>query len=401
MSGHDPTGRPMLRAVLVGCGGMGQGQARLLAQHAGYDFVAACDRDPEQLGKVVAAHGVNGYDDFAAMLREQKPEVVAITTPNSSHAPLTIMAAEAGVRGVYCEKPMATNLGDARRMVAVCAERGVKLVINHQRRIGPDLLKAKELIDAGAIGDVVLLRGSAAGDVLSDGTHVVDALQWLTGDQSPKWVLGQVYRNVPEPGDLAEGEPAPAGTGDEGRQRGVAPGYRYGHVVETGAMGVWELPDGVRVELFGGEMREPGRVYQDYEVIGTHGRLWRKDDRFVPDNLFITDPEGELVVAKRQGHLLPGPAEPGDDGTAARPGGWRQVDLSATERRDLKIDGYDRFADMIHDGADHPMSGERALRGFEIVMAIYESARLRQRITLPLEQERFPLELMLEAPQGV
>lgn len=44
---------------------------------------------------------------------------------------------------------------------------------------------------------------------------------------------------------------------------------------------------------------------------------------------------------------------------------------------------------------DHPLSAEKALRGFEVVMAVYESARLHKRIRLPLEQEKFPLELMM------
>jgi hypothetical protein len=58
---------------------------------------------------------------------------------------------------------------------------------------------------------------------------------------------------------------------------------------------------------------------------------------------------------------------------------------------------YCLFAQMVRIGAPHPMAGTIALRGFEVVMAIYESARLRRKITLPLQQERFPLELLVAA----
>jgi hypothetical protein len=52
---------------------------------------------------------------------------------------------------------------------------------------------------------------------------------------------------------------------------------------------------------------------------------------------------------------------------------------------------------MVREGVEieHPLSAEKALKGFEVVMAVYESARLHKRIRLPLEQEKFPLELMM------
>jgi len=387
-NGNGQTSSP-LRAVLVGCGGMGRSQARNLDQLDEFDFVAACDRDEEQLAKITEEFGVKGYTDFAAMMEREKPETVSICTPNNSHAPLTIQAAGMGVKGVYCEKPMATNYADARRMVEACRDAGIPLVINHQRRLGSDLVEAKRLIDAGAIGDVLLVRGNNAGDILSDGTHAIDSMQWMTGDQSAKWVFGQIHRT-----ELHQtSKEAGTGTGDEGRHKGVAPGFRYGHVIETGGMGVWQLADGIRVELFCGDLREEGRVYQDYEVIGTKGRIWRKDDRFVPENLFISDVDGgDLEITRDDGHVMPRSVEGGGRGR------WRRVELDIEQRRDLKLDAYQLFAKMIHEeGVDHPMSGERALRGFEILMSIYESARTHRRIQPPLEQEQFPLELMVAA----
>jgi len=57
-----------------------------------------------------------------------------VTTPVGSHAKLVMDAARAGVKGILCEKPLATNLPDAEEMIRICQEKGVKLAVNHMRR---------------------------------------------------------------------------------------------------------------------------------------------------------------------------------------------------------------------------------------------------------------------------
>lgn len=71
------------------------------------------------------------------------------------------------------------------------------------------------------------------------------------------------------------------------------------------------------------------------------------------------------------------------------------MDLIAHAPEDAMTRSYWLFAKMIHEGANQPLSDERALRGFEVVMAVYESEGLRQKIKLPLQQELLPLEVML------
>ena len=239
-------------------------------------------------------------------------------------------------------------------MVAACKENGAKLIVNHQRRMSAVMLRMRELIVEGALGDVYLIRVTNAGDVLSDGTHAVDSMRWLAGDQDVKWVLGQVYRKEP-----------PAG---EAKAPGyhVSGGYRYGHPIETGAMGVFEFASGLRGELLDGEVRFPGRQYQDYEVIGTKGRLWRPGDR------------GELVIQDEKG------------------GGWRPVEIpEAYKARREMTESYREFARMIREGGPHPLSGDSALKDQELVMAVYESARTHARVDLPLQQDAYPLSLMI------
>jgi predicted dehydrogenase len=369
-----------LKTVLIGCGFIGKFQARALKEHPEYELVAVCDVVNEAAQRLATEFGVKAYTDVQAMLKATKPDVVIIGTSTTTHASLTTLAVESGVKGVYCEKPMATNMKDARAMVEICKTHNVALAIGHLRRVCPDLVAAREVIASGAIGDLLLARGDCAGDLLSDGSHLVDSLQWLTGDQEVKWVFGQVNR------DLAA---ARAWIAAKGLKK--EPCTRYGHVVESGGMGVYQLASGVRAEIFCGNAQTEHRPYQSYEIFGTKGRLWRIGDMLRP-NLFMEDAQGgPLAVALNdKSELQPLPCAAGQKGS------WRAVDFRNFDPMGMFPIAFDVFAKMMREGAPNPMSGEISLLGFEVIMAIYESARLRKKIELPLQQDRFPLEIMVE-----
>jgi UDP-N-acetyl-2-amino-2-deoxyglucuronate dehydrogenase len=348
-------GKPFRSAVL-GCG-MGGGHARVMARLEDYELVAVCDLNEARAQELLAKMEVDVkiYTDYGRMLAEEGLDVVAVATPSDSHARLTIQAAEAGVRGICCEKPMAVDLGEARAMVEACKRNGVSLIVNHQRRMSAPMVRMRELIVEGAIGDVYLIRASNSGDLLSDGTHAVDSVRWLAGDEDIKWVLGAVYRNAPTPGE------------ERGIGYHTSGGWRYGHMVESGAIGMFEFASGVRGEIMTGGMQLPGRQYQDYEVLGTKGRLWRPGDRGEP------------------------PASIRDE----QAGGWRGIDLPDQERRWEMTESYRQFARMMREGGPHPLSGDSALKDQEVIMAIHESARTHTRIDLPLKQNAYPLPLMV------
>ena len=125
-------------------------------------------------------------------------------------------------------------------------------------------------------------------------------------------------------------------------------------------------------------MCEESRAYQDYEVFGTEGRVWRTGDRSRP-NVFIQDRGGGTWRAGMDDWMYkPVQAEQGTGGE------WRPVEPGPLFGDSAVAEGYRRFARMILEGAEHPMSGEMALRGFDVVMAVYESARLGRKVRLPL-----------------
>lgn len=382
----DSKANHAFRTVLVGCGRMGRSQARTIDGIDELELIAVADTYGAAARETGDELNVAWYEDYREMYRRETPDVVAVCTSNDAHAAPTIAAAEAGARAVYCEKPMAIDMGEARAMVAACEEKGAELVINHQRRLGPDLVAMRRVIESGALGDITLMRASNAGDILSDGTHAVDSLLWLAGDVDVQWVVGEVHRWVDD------GMRERARVESERSGRVVEPGYRYGHPVENGGIGVFMLAGDIRCELYCGDMRDGYRAYQDYEVVGTKGRLWRTGDR--APNVYLQDGQ--------RGTHVPGV----DDSWVFRPlpsetgGTWRELDLPAYPYRSGIEDGYRRLVERLRTGAEHPMNGCNALRGFEIVMAIYESARTHRRIEPPLRQERFPLQILVDEEAG-
>ena len=355
---------------------------------ATFSAFAVCDVVPANAEKVATAHGVKPYADYRAMLAAEKPEVVVICTANDTHAPMTIEAARAGARGVYCEKPMAMDMAGARAMVQACHECGAVLVVNHQRRLGPDLAHMRRMIESGALGEIRLIRAQCQGDILSDGTHAIDSVQWMTGDRPVRWILGQIHRDIEALSKRAK----------ESKRPPAQPGFRYGHPVETGGMAVLQIDGGPRVELFFGDMVEERLHYQTWEVLGSRGRLLRTGDSARP-NLFISDAEGGGWRAGRDDWAYKPVPMKNDGAEGGGRGEWRPVAFPPDDGINLIAKSYALFARSIRAGAPHPMSGEVALRGFEVVMGIYESARLRRKIALPLQQDRFPLQLMLDSGQ--
>ncbi|MYB77186.1 MAG: Gfo/Idh/MocA family oxidoreductase [Chloroflexi bacterium] len=155
---------------------------------------AVADVDPQKTAAYVeqwepecgeiAVH--SSYED---MLQREDLDIVSVCTHAPLHAPVTLAAAEAGVKAVFCEKAIATSLAEADKMVAACDERNVKLVINHTRRWDPYYETALALIADGRIGNVRTISAHFAGVLIHTGIHWLDVM--LMFSQSPAaWVMG-------------------------------------------------------------------------------------------------------------------------------------------------------------------------------------------------------------------
>jgi len=102
------------------------------------------------------------YADGREMLRSVRPEAVVVATTAPSHAPLVVAAAEAGVRYILCEKPMATSLAEADGMIAACQRSGSVLAVNHQMRFMEQYTLVKALIGSEELGPLVSILVAAS-----------------------------------------------------------------------------------------------------------------------------------------------------------------------------------------------------------------------------------------------
>ena len=159
------------------------------------ELVACCDLDRELAERMQQRWGIPAaYTDYLEMIEQERPDIVAIVTSyGSTHAALAAGVAETGlVKGIYCEKPIATSMAEADRIIAACRTHGVAYSCSHVARWNVRYRQALEWIQEGAIGEVRAITCSAMGTLLHLGTHQTDALAGFAGDVDPEWACGVV-----------------------------------------------------------------------------------------------------------------------------------------------------------------------------------------------------------------
>jgi predicted dehydrogenase len=188
-----------LRAGIIGLGFIGAGDQiagdrigqkvadldghhrEALSRHPRIELVAGSSRDPGRRERFQQASGARTYANWRDMLAAEKLDIVSVASMTPDHPAQTIGCAQAGVRAVYCEKPIAPTLPDAERMIAACRQAGTLLVINHNRRFQPNYRRLAEFISSGELGDLVTAHLHwGSGRLGNVGTHFIDALRLLT-----------------------------------------------------------------------------------------------------------------------------------------------------------------------------------------------------------------------------
>ena len=137
----------------------------------GNALVAVVSREQSRADAFARRFGARrAYTRYEDMLRDPEVTVVAIHTPNALHAEQAIAAARAG-KHVFCDKPLATTVVDAQRVLDACAKAGVKLGLNFHSRFMPSFTETHRIIASGEIGDVRLVHMEASPGVLPGGRH--------------------------------------------------------------------------------------------------------------------------------------------------------------------------------------------------------------------------------------
>ena len=164
-------------------------------------LVGVVSRDAGRAKQFAQTHGAqSAYDDYDRLLADPDVDVVYIATPNALHADQAVAAARAG-KHVLCDKPLATSVAEAERVVAQCAAAGVQLGITFQTRNIEGMHRIREVVASGEIGRVVLaevemspgrtlLKGwrtdpsmAGLGTTNNLGVHAYDLLRYLLGSE--------------------------------------------------------------------------------------------------------------------------------------------------------------------------------------------------------------------------
>lgn len=197
----------MLRTGIIGCGTMGTLHGKLLQQNQDVRIVGVADVDAARTREAAALFGCPGYDSADALLASRL-DLVFITVPNTKHADLAVRALKRGLH-VFVEKPLATNLEDARRVGEALEKSGTRLFVGYNRRFAPVYREARRIVSATAFtpahvniiqndGDMAnppwLTDIKMTGGFMYDTTvHFLDMARYLLGEIVELRALGKAF----------------------------------------------------------------------------------------------------------------------------------------------------------------------------------------------------------------
>ena len=342
-----------LTVGVIGCGRMARFHVYGYLNCGRYQVVALSDLSTQAMDEFDQDFG--GYEDYrpkhytdaSAMLDTEGLDVVSVCVWHRGHARWTIAAAARRPKAILCEKPMAEDLGRAEEMLVACQRNGVKLVIGHQRRFLPSYGEVRELIGQGAVGEVQMMRSISGAGLLNMASHQFDMFRYLLGDEDCEWAMGAVERHT----DRFE-----RSTPIEDRAVGVV-GFKNG-------------VEGLLLSDFSPESYQGCMVYCSQGTIDLHTTYYR-----------IANADTAGVLEHRA-----------SDGKYFRP------DNEAFEYLESGAGQAEELADWVEGRVEaHRGEATHGYRAMEMAVALYESARLHERVTFPVQTRVNPLELMVES----
>ena len=176
------------RVGVIGMGRAGTSRARAFDIHPLCDVVAIADTDPVNLELGCKRFGVPGYRMWDEMFANEKIDISMPCLPVRPNADAIIASARAGVKAIFCEKPLTASLADANRLVEECASRGVLLACGEVVSSHPDYQKAYELVANGEIGEVQRINLYERNDQM--GTHGLNLTRKFANKADVDFVIG-------------------------------------------------------------------------------------------------------------------------------------------------------------------------------------------------------------------
>lgn len=348
-----------LRFGIVGCGVIGPTHAEAIASLPDAQLVAVADLNREKAQKLADKHGGTPYTDLQEMLTRERLDVVDICTPSGLHGEHACQVMRSG-RHVIVEKPMEISREAIEEMLRVQQETRVKLAVISQHRFDPASLQVHDLVEEKAFGRLVLgnalvpwWRSQAyydsgawratwkldgGGVLMNQSIHSIDLLQWLMGPVKSISAYTDTLVHHMETEDVAVAvlRFASGALGTIAATTGAYPGVT------------------TRIEIFG----EKGSAVIENDSL-SYLHLARDDREEV--GAYGSNPK-ESKNAGDSGSTAQDPAALSATGHA-----WQIADMI----RAIREDGIPL------------VDGHTARRPVEIILGVYESARIHQEVTLP------------------
>ncbi|MCY3552433.1 MAG: Gfo/Idh/MocA family oxidoreductase [Candidatus Poribacteria bacterium] len=170
------------RVAIIGCGRMGQNYAEAYTTYPDTEIVAIVDANAQRQEVLGARFGVSAlYPDVETLLKDMVPDIAVVVTPTKYMKDVVIACAEAGIRGISTEKPIAARLQDADAMVEACAERDIIFAGGNLQRAMNEVQEAAARLHKGEFGNI---RGASVhgfgGEISGGGCQHISVLRLFT-----------------------------------------------------------------------------------------------------------------------------------------------------------------------------------------------------------------------------
>lgn len=193
------TASSLPRVAIVGAGAMGQKYVEVL-RNLPVKIAAVAARSLPRAQALAEQVNAKAFAGFQSMLDEVQPDILCVCTPTETHLEVVQAAIARGVRAIYCEKPLAENMDQAREIVRLVQQSGTLFGVGFKMRYEPIFARAKELIAQGAVGEVQSIQFNYfqtvpdwaqwyidSGAIKELLAHPIDLSNWLM-DRQPREV---------------------------------------------------------------------------------------------------------------------------------------------------------------------------------------------------------------------
>ena len=207
----------MKNFVIFGCGMISNIHAKAVESLENAKLLGCCDVNVEAAKTFSEKYGIKCYENIDEILNDKNVDIVCICTPSGTHAELAIKFLNAGIN-VVVEKPMAINTKDCERIIEASEKNGAKIMVVSQLRTSPDIKRAREIVQTGKLGKLVLcdlymkyyrsedyykgswrgtLKMDGGGALMNQGIHGVDLLQYIVGPvKNIKSIVKTLVHNI-------------------------------------------------------------------------------------------------------------------------------------------------------------------------------------------------------------